>query len=607
MTTAYDLAGRATSVTDATGTTTYAYDVLGRLTQVDRAGATVGYGWDAVNQLTDLTYPTGQSVQRTYDAAGQLTGVTDWTDQTYTFAYDADGSTTQVTYPNDVVTAYDHDANGQTLGVLTSTSAGEDLLELAYNYTDAGQLTDQTTTRSTQSRAPPTVPTTTSTYTWDALGRVTQVGGDQPATFAFDAAGSLTTLGAGQSLTYDTARQLTTATTPATDTTAAITSNFTYDARGNRATSVTDTGDAAGTITHTYNQANQLTTITGTGGTAIAYTYDATGLRASATTTTGTETTAEQYTWNALASVPQLLTDATHAYLYGNTSTPLAQYDLTTGGVDYLHTDLLGSIRTTTNSAGAVTSDADYDTYGQPLAVTTEPVSAITRFGYAGEYTDPTGYIYLRARYYDPTTAQFLTRDPLEATTNNPYGYTGGNPLQYTDPLGLDWLQNLSDFSAGFGDTVTFGGTKAIRELINYGLNGETDDMVNGCSGFYTAGSVTGVAGSLPTLMVTGPLAVVYAGAVGGMSAKSSVSSYQEGDYLMTAVYGLTALPALGVATSGSMHAIANAANRANPGSVVRNGTWWATLGRRADPAATIATGVAIPFQVASIVSNAKP
>ena len=188
-----------------------------------------------------------------------------------------------------------------------------------------------------------------------------------------------------------------------------------------------------------YNQANQLTAVTGVDGTATAYTYDAAGLRASATTTTAAETTTEQYAWNALASVPQLLTDATHAYLYGNTSTPLAQVDLTTGGVDYLHTDLLGSIRTTTNDAGEVTSDADYDTYGQPLAVTTEPASAITRFGYAGEYTDPTGYLYLRARYYDPTTAQFLTRDPLEATTNNPYGYTGGNPLQYTDPLGLSW------------------------------------------------------------------------------------------------------------------------------------------------------------------------
>ena len=63
------------------------------------------------------------------------------------------------------------------------------------------------------------------------------------------------------------------------------------------------------------------------------------------------------------------------------------------------HSDLLGSIRTTTDTTGAVTSDADYNTYGQPQAVTADPTSTITRFGYAGEYTDPTGYLYLCLLY----------------------------------------------------------------------------------------------------------------------------------------------------------------------------------------------------------------
>lgn len=38
---------------------------------------------------------------------------------------------------------------------------------------------------------------------------------------------------------------------------------------------------------------------------------------------------------------------------------------------------------------------------------------------------------------YDPATAQFLTRDPLEAATRSAYGYVGGNPLNGTDPSGL--------------------------------------------------------------------------------------------------------------------------------------------------------------------------
>ena len=42
------------------------------------------------------------------------------------------------------------------------------------------------------------------------------------------------------------------------------------------------------------------------------------------------------------------------------------------------------------------------------------------------------------ARYYDPATAQFLSVDPDVATTLSPYGYVDGDPLNSTDPSGLD-------------------------------------------------------------------------------------------------------------------------------------------------------------------------
>jgi hypothetical protein len=38
---------------------------------------------------------------------------------------------------------------------------------------------------------------------------------------------------------------------------------------------------------------------------------------------------------------------------------------------------------------------------------------------------------------YDPTTAQFLSVDPLVAQTRSPYGYVGGNPLNNMDATGL--------------------------------------------------------------------------------------------------------------------------------------------------------------------------
>ncbi|TFH71287.1 RHS repeat-associated core domain-containing protein [Cellulomonas sp. HD19AZ1] len=434
--TVYDLAGRPTAVTDGSGTTTYAYDAVGRVTRVAQGSTEVGYAWDAVGRLTDLTYPSGERVRRAYDAAGQLTTVTDWADRVFTYAYDADGLTTEVAYPNGVTTDVDRDAVGLAVAMTTSAN-GVDLLELAYGYTDAGLLADQTTTRSTQSRAPPAAASTSSTFTWDGLARISEVEGHGAGVFAFDAAGSVTTLADGRTLTYDAARQLQSLTAPASSPGGdPSTTTYSYDARGNRLTATTGSGDDASSVEHVYDQANRLTSVTTADGTATSYTYGPGGLRATATTGTATE----HYTWDTLAGVPLLLADAMFAYVYGTGSVPLAQVDLADGDVDYLHTDTLGSVRSTTDAIGAVTSGADYDPYGRPEAPTSDPTAQVTRFGYAGEYTDPTGYLYLRARYYDPESAQFLTRDPLEATTGNPYGYTDGNPLQHVDPLGLiDW------------------------------------------------------------------------------------------------------------------------------------------------------------------------
>jgi hypothetical protein len=42
-----------------------------------------------------------------------------------------------------------------------------------------------------------------------------------------------------------------------------------------------------------------------------------------------------------------------------------------------------------------------------------------------------------RMRFYDPTTAQFISRDPMVMVTRSPYGYVGHNPLNATDPSGL--------------------------------------------------------------------------------------------------------------------------------------------------------------------------
>ncbi len=69
---------------------------------------------------------------------------------------------------------------------------------------------------------------------------------------------------------------------------------------------------------------------------------------------------------------------------------------------------------------------------------------------------DPeTGLQYLRNRYYDPSTAQFLTEDPLQAITQQSYGYAGDDPLDQSDPSGLCFIFSCSTYHAVEGAAKT--------------------------------------------------------------------------------------------------------------------------------------------------------
>lgn len=60
--------------------------------------------------------------------------------------------------------------------------------------------------------------------------------------------------------------------------------------------------------------------------------------------------------------------------------------------------------------------------------------------GFAGA-SAPTGggFVYLRNRWYDPSTGRFLTQDPIGlAGGPNLYSYAGSNPISFDDPFGLN-------------------------------------------------------------------------------------------------------------------------------------------------------------------------
>ncbi len=66
---------------------------------------------------------------------------------------------------------------------------------------------------------------------------------------------------------------------------------------------------------------------------------------------------------------------------------------------------------------------------------------AQTAYGFTGEWTDGSGLIHVRTRYYDPTVGRYFQADPWDGDPDRPqsfnaFGYVGNNPSNVTDPSG---------------------------------------------------------------------------------------------------------------------------------------------------------------------------
>jgi RHS repeat-associated protein len=408
----YDKDSNLTAMKDGTGESSFEFDQLDRLTHSEGGhGDTVGYEYNLGDEQIGLTYPNGKSISREFDDAGRLESLSDWLGHKTSFAYNNDSALKATTFPSGTgnVDEYGYD-RADLMSSVAMKKGAETLASLSYTRDKAGQL------ESLVSAGLPGAEE--EEFSYDENERLTNAGSEA---FKYDAANNLTEA-PGTSNSYDKASQLE----------AATGASFSFDEEGERTKRTPSAGPAT---TYKYDQAGDLTAVERaeegeTPAISESYAYDGSGLLAARTVGLSTR----YLTWNASASLPLLLADGENSYIYGPAGNPVEQ--ISSGeSPTYLHHDQLGSTRLLTNAAGEVSGSATFSAYGAPAG---KSGSTSSPLGFDGQYTlGQSGLIYLRARFYEPGTGQFISRDPAEEVTRSPYFYGGDNPLRYSDRTGL--------------------------------------------------------------------------------------------------------------------------------------------------------------------------
>lgn len=433
---AYDSDGQRTAMTDGSGTSSWVRDSLHRMVSYTNGnGAQVQWAYNLRNLPTTITYPGSLSVTRGYDNVGRWTSVQDWNSNTTSFGYDADSNLTTETFPSTsaVVDTFTFNAADQLTNVASVKGGSTTLLSAGYTRDSANQLTSDSSAASG-----------TGSYKYTPLNQICYAASSNSnacssppsgsIAYAYDAADNLSQKGSTYQA-FNNADEIcwTASTSGACASPPSGKTTYAYDTRGNR-TAVTPTTGQAQTLT--YDQANRLTKYAA--ATTISYGYNGDGLRMCKVAGSSTQPCQAGgntlFLWDVAGSLPLLLKDGTTSYIYGPGGLPLEQVSGST--TLWYHDDQIGSTRLVTNSTGVSQATYTYDPYG---ALVSSTGSITNPFRFSGEYQDSeTGLYYLRARYYDSVTGQFLSLDALVAVTLSPYGYTAGNPLNATDPTGLD-------------------------------------------------------------------------------------------------------------------------------------------------------------------------
>lgn len=405
---------------------------------------TLTYWYDKHGDPNGLTGLDAYVTNATYSPYGELSQ----------YVLGLNNLTASLTYTRDPQTRRITDVN------LSGQTAPPQLEDMAYTYDLSGNITKITDVQGASAS-----PTETQCFSYDGLDQLTQAWSALDSCASNPAASGNSQVGGPQaywtSWKYDDGGSRIGQTQhaviggPVSDTATTYTMNDPSHAHA--LSSSTTTGGTTGSATYSYYPDGSLQ-IRAVNGAQSTFTYGPDGQLSTVQTSGGTSKYVRDADGNILTRTDP--SGATTLYLPGQeiTTTPgngtvSVQHYYAFGGITVatsinrgntidLMSDLHGSNEIALDPTTWTITRRYLDPFGNPIGTTTGGVWP-GNHGFIGAPTNTTtGLTDIGAREYDPTTGRFTTVDPILTPTDplqaNGYSYADGNPINLSDPTGLD-------------------------------------------------------------------------------------------------------------------------------------------------------------------------